>query len=223
MNRAAGGEPVQVSVEVREVLKSARQVSEWTGGAFDVTFGALAGLWRFDHDQNNVIPDMHEVRRRLPLIDYRAVRIDDDSRTVQLGRAGMSLHLGGIGKGYAIDRAVAILRTRGIRDFLIQSGGDIYAGGMNDGRPWRLGIQDPRGAENQLFAQIEISDGALSTSGDYERYFLRNGTRYHQSSIRPRVNRPGAREASRLWQPVRSSPTACRPGCSSWDRKQVWH
>ena len=178
VNRAAGGEPVQVSVEVREVLTRARQISEWTAGAFDVTFGALAGLWRFDHDQDNRIPDLHEVRRRLPLIDYRAVRIDA-AGTVQLARAGMSVHLGGIGKGYAIDRAVAILRSRGIRDFFIQSGGDIYAGGLNDGRPWRLGIQDPRGAADQLFAQIEISDGALSTSGDYERYFLRNGTRYH--------------------------------------------
>ena len=77
VNREAGVRPVPVSAEVREVLKTARQMSEWTGGKFDVTFGALSGLWKFDHDQDNVIPDMREVRRRLPLIDYRAIQIDD--------------------------------------------------------------------------------------------------------------------------------------------------
>lgn len=179
INRAAGREAVPVGAEVRDTLKHARQISEWTGGKFDVTVGALAGLWRFDHDQDNVIPDMREVRRRLSLIDYRAVRIDDAAETVQLVRAGMSMHLGGIGKGYAIDRAATILRARGIGDFLIQSGGDIYAGGMNAGRPWRLGIQAPRGPANQMFSQVDVSDSAVSTSGDYERYFVTNGTRYH--------------------------------------------
>ena len=86
------------------LLKTARQISEWTDGKFDVTFGALSGLWKFDHDQDNVIPDMREVRRRLPLIDYRAIQIDEDAGTVFLARKGMSMHLGGIGKGYAIDR-----------------------------------------------------------------------------------------------------------------------
>ena len=105
MNRAAGLEPVQVSAEVREALKAARKFSEWTDGKFDVTFNALSGLWKFDHDQDNVIPDMRDVRRRLPLIDYRAIQIDDAAGTVFLARKGMSIHLGGIGKGYAIDRA----------------------------------------------------------------------------------------------------------------------
>ena len=107
VNREAGVRPVPVSAEVREVLKTARQMSEWTGGKFDVTFGALSGLWKFDHDQDNVIPDMREVRRRLPLIDYRAIHIDDAAGTVFLARKGMSMHLGGIGKGYAVDRGAA--------------------------------------------------------------------------------------------------------------------
>ena len=179
VNRGAGGEPVRVSAEVRDVLTIAQEISEWTGGTFDVTFGALSGLWKFDHDQDQSIPDMREVRRRLPFIDYRAVRINVAAGTVQLARAGMSIHLGGIGKGYAIDRAAAILRGRGIDNFLIQSGGDLYAGGSNNGRAWRLGIQDPRGAPNRIFAEVELSDGAISTSGDYERYFVKNGTRYH--------------------------------------------
>ena len=95
VNQAAGVKPVEVSTEVRDVLKAARKISEWTGGKFDVTFGALSGLWKFDHDQDNVIPDMREVRRRLPLIDYRAIQIDDAAGTVFVARKGMSMHLGG--------------------------------------------------------------------------------------------------------------------------------
>jgi thiamine biosynthesis lipoprotein len=179
VNQMAGVQPVQVSADVREVLATARQMSEWTGGKFDVTFGALSGLWKFDHDQDNVVPDMREVRRRLPLIDYRAIQIDDVAGTVFLARKGMSIHLGGIGKGYAIDRGVNILRKRGVRDFMIQDGGDIYVGGLKDGRPWRLGIQDPRGAANHIFAELDLSDGTFSTSGDYERFFMNDGRRYH--------------------------------------------
>jgi thiamine biosynthesis lipoprotein len=179
VNREAGVRPVAVSAEVREVLKTAREMSEWTGGKFDVTFGALSGLWKFDHDQDNVIPDMPEVRRRLPLIDYRAIQIDESAGTVFLSRKGMSMHLGGIGKGYAIDRAAAMFRLRGLRDFMVQSGGDIYVAGKKDGRPWRLGIQDPRSAATRSFAELDLSDGTFSTSGDYERTFMKNGRRYH--------------------------------------------
>ena len=179
MNDAAGGPAVPVSAEVGELLRNARQISEWTGGRFDVTFGALSGLWKFDHDQDNVLPDMREVRRRLPLIDYRAIQIDEAAGTASISRKRMSVHLGGIGKGYAVDRGAAILRQRGFRDFMIQSGGDILVGGLNDGRPWRLGVQDPRGPADRTFAELDLSDAALSTSGDYERAFLKDGRRYH--------------------------------------------
>jgi thiamine biosynthesis lipoprotein len=179
VNQAAGVRPVKVSGEVRDTLKAARQISEWTGGKFDVTFGALSGLWKFDHDHDDLIPDMREVRRRLPLIDYRAIEIDDGAGTVFLTRKGMSTHLGGIGKGYAIDRAASLLRGRGFHDFMIQCGGDMYVAGLKDGRPWRLGIQDPRGPANHSFAELDLSDGTFSTSGDYERFFMKNGRRYH--------------------------------------------
>jgi FAD:protein FMN transferase len=179
VNRGAGVRPVPVSADVREVLKTARQMSEWTGGKFDVTFGALSGLWKFDHDQDNVLPDMREVRRRLPLIDHRAIQIDDGAGTVFVARKGISIHLGGIGKGYAIDRAAALLRGRGLRDFLVHLGGDIYVAGMKDGRPWRLAIQDPRGPADRTFAELDLSDSTVSTSGDYERHFLKDGRRYH--------------------------------------------
>jgi len=179
LNAAAGDRPVPISRDVVSVLQTAHQISEWTGGRFDVTFGVLSGLWRFDHDQDNSIPDMSEVRARLPLIDYRALKIDPAAGTAFLERAGMRVNLGGIGKGYALDRGIAIMRARGFRNFLIQSGGDMYAAGRRDGRPWRLGIQDPRGPGGQIFARIDVSDSTFSTSGDYERAFVREGRRYH--------------------------------------------
>src|SRR5437870_2307856 len=124
LNAAAGREAVAVSADTIAVLREARQISEWTAGKFDVTFGVLNDLWRFDHDQDNTVPDLAAVRRRLPLIDYRSLRIDNPPGTAFLTRTGMRANLGGIGKGYAIDRGVAILRRRGIRDFMLQSGGD---------------------------------------------------------------------------------------------------
>jgi thiamine biosynthesis lipoprotein len=111
LNDAAGVRPVPISSEVRDVLRAARQVGDWTSGKFDVTFGALADLWRFDHDQDNRVPDMAAVRPRLPLIDYQALRLDDAAGTAYLPREGMRVHLGGIGKGYAVDRAAAMLRA----------------------------------------------------------------------------------------------------------------
>jgi thiamine biosynthesis lipoprotein len=178
VNRAAGQQPVRVSPEVIDVLRVAREVGDWTGGKFDVTFGALADLWKFDHDQDNRIPPADAVRARLGLVDYQAVVVDESAGTVFLRREGMRLHLGGIGKGYAVDRAAALLRARGFRDFLIQAGGDLYAGGHAGPRPWRLGIRDPR-ASDRTFARLDVADGTFSTSGDYERFFIEDGRRYH--------------------------------------------
>lgn len=177
INANAGRAPVQVSRETIEVLRAAKQFGEWTGGKFDVTFGALAGLWKFDHDQDNQIPRPADVRARLPDIDVQAVELDVHDETVSLPRRGMRLHLGGIGKGYAVDRAAAILRAGGVSDFLIQAGGDLYASGDRGDRPWRAAIRDPRADRN--FAAMNLRDETFSTSGDYERYFIRDGRRYH--------------------------------------------
>ena len=179
MNAGAGQYAVPVSPEVLEVLGIAGQISDWTDGKFDVTFGALSGLWRFDHDQDNRIPNPEEVRRRLPLIAYEDIELDEAASTAMLKREGMVANLGGIGKGYAVDRAVDILHDHGVRDFMIQAGGDLYVGGRQGDRPWRLGIRDPRGPAEQSFATLELTDATFSTSGDYERFFLRGGRRYH--------------------------------------------
>ena len=179
LNAAAGDRPVPMHPEVLDVLRTAHQVSEWTGGKFDVTFAALSDLWRFDQDQDGRVPDPGDVRRRLPLISYRDLVLDDGADTAFLRRKGMRVNLGGIGKGYAIGRAADVLRARGLRDFMIQSGGDLYVAGLKDGRPWRLGIADPRDPDRRTFATIDLTDSTFSTSGDYERAFIKNGRRYH--------------------------------------------
>lgn len=178
VNAAAGERAVPVDRDVREILRVAQQVSEWTGGRFDVTFGPLADLWKFDQDQDDIVPTADAIRRRLPLIDYRQIQIDERAGTVFLKRKGMRIHLGGIGKGYAVDHAVKIFRDRGLRDFMVQAGGDMYAGGRRGDRPWKLGIADPRG-DHKPFATVELTDATFSTSGDYERFFIKNGVRYH--------------------------------------------
>jgi thiamine biosynthesis lipoprotein len=188
INAAAGRHAVQVGPDVRTVLRAARQVSGWTNGKFDVTFGPLADVWKFDHDQDNTVPAPKAIHARLGLIDYTAVEVDDARESVFLRRSGMRIHLGGIGKGYAVDRARDILRARGIRDFMIQVGGDLYVGGLQQGRPWRVGVADPRDP-TKVFGSLDLSDGTLSTSGDYERSFIKDGRRYHHL-IDPDLGQP---------------------------------
>jgi thiamine biosynthesis lipoprotein len=178
INRNAGVAPVSVSQDTINVLREAAEASVVTRGKFDITFGALSDIWRFDHDQDNIVPDRQLIEIRLTRIDYRAVQVDGTARTAFINRPNMKVHLGGIGKGYAVDHAIAILKSRGFADFLIQSGGDLYVAGSNGGTPWKLGIADPRGA-HEPFATLEIRDGTFSTSGDYERSFMKDGKRYH--------------------------------------------
>jgi len=190
LNEAAGEHPVHVAPEVLEVLEIGQKVSDWTEGKFDVTFGALADLWRFDdQDKDNRIPDPDEVRRRLPLINYHALILDHAAGTAFLQRKGMRAHLGGIGKGYAVEQAVKIFRDGGLQDFMIQAGGDLYVGGTKGGQPWKLGINDPRGPGGSSFAMIQLSNATFSTSGDYERFFMKDGVRYHHI-IDPATGQP---------------------------------
>src|SRR5690606_4141051 len=107
------------------------------------------GLWKFDQDNDGSLPEPTDVSARLPLVDYRGLLLDRERRTARLARRGQSLTLGGIAKGFIVDRAVAKLREAGLRDFLVQAGGDLYAAGRRGDRPWRVGIQDPRAGGGQ--------------------------------------------------------------------------
>lgn len=180
INHAAGKTPVKVSTETFELIRRAQEVSRRSDGKFDVTFGALAEVWRFDHDKNNRRPTDAEIRARLPRVDYKQVQLNEAARTVFIRRPDMKIHLGGIGKGYAVDRAVAMLRAAGLKDFIVQAGGDLYlAGSRPGGGPWMVGVQDPRGPRGAFFAEAPVRDASFSSSGDYERFFFQNGTRYH--------------------------------------------
>jgi thiamine biosynthesis lipoprotein len=179
LNAAAGDHPIPISKETMAAMLTARQVSEWTEGKFDITFGALSDIWKFDQDQDDTVPSQVAIAARLPLIDYRKLVIDPTAGTAFLQKKGMRAHLGGIGKGYAVDRAVAAMKSAGLSDFSIQAGGDLYVAGHRGDRPWRLGIADPRAPDGNIFARVELTDSTFSTSGDYERFFIKDGVRYH--------------------------------------------
>ena len=198
VNRAAGRDPVVVAPETFEVIQAAQDMSRRSEGAFDITFAAMRGLWKFDEDLEPRVPPDAEIQARRRLIDYRQVELDARARTVALRRTGMRLGLGGIAKGYAVDRAAAVLRKGGLRDFMVQAGGDLYVSGQKGDRPWMVGVKDPRGQHGpgeQHFAVAPIRDHAFSTAGDYERGFLLGGRRYHHI-IDPKTGYPATASRS---------------------------
>ncbi len=180
INAAAGKKAVPVSDEVFEVIELAQKVSRMTGGAFDITIGAFSGAWKFDQDRDGTIPSDEEIKKRKALVNYRDVILTrGKQKKVKLARAGQRINLGGIAKGYAVDRAEKVLRKQGLKDFILQAGGDLYVAGKKGDRPWRIGIRDPRGPRESSFAVAEIEDASFSTSGDYERFVFIGQRRYH--------------------------------------------
>ena len=198
INAQAGASPVRVSSEVFEVLTRSQEFAQKSSGAFDVSFYALRGLWHFDEDLTPTLPDPAELRRRLPLINYRNIQLSAKDKTVRLAKVGMAVNLGGIGKGYAVDAAVKLLRARGVVDGMVQAGGDLMLFGSKDGQPFKAGVRDPRSIDpSDFFAVCEVKDHAFSTAGDYERSFVRQGMRYHHI-LDPRTGQParGARSVT---------------------------
>jgi thiamine biosynthesis lipoprotein len=189
------GEGVAVSPETFEVLDRSKWIARASEGAFDITIGAFKGLWKFDEDNDGSIPRRADVLARLPLVGHESLVLDPSRRTARLARRGQSITLGGIAKGLIVDRAVAKLRENGLSDFLVQAGGDMYAAGRHGDRPWRVGIQDPRAGGDQArsadtsFAMLSLENSAFNTSGDYERFVMRKGQRYHHI-IDPRTGYP---------------------------------
>jgi len=179
INKAAGKEAVHVSAETFEVIEKSLEMSRKSHGAFDITFAAMKGLWKFDEDLEKKIPPAAEIARRRKLIKWTDVAVDPKARTVKLKRPGMRLGLGGIAKGYAVDRCAAVLRGEGLRDFMVQAGGDLFVAGSKGQVKWMVGVRDPRGGPRDIIARMPIQDHAFSTAGDYERSFVLNGKRYH--------------------------------------------
>lgn len=190
VNASAGVRPVAAGAELRAVVSRALEAAALSGGAFDPTWAGMRGLWRFGDAMEGVVPDDEAIERARAKVDWRRVVVDDDAGTIFLREKGMALGLGGIAKGHAVDRLAAIVRAAGIRDFTVRLGGDLYA----SGRPWTVGIQDPR-RPDAIVAMAELADQAFSTSGDYERYFVKDGVRYHHL-IDPATGRPATASRS---------------------------
>ncbi len=175
VNAEAAKGPVQISDELFDLLTQALGYSRLTEGAFDITYASVGYLYDF---RRHVKPDDEAIAKALPGIDYRHVILDPKARTVRFMREGVRIDLGGIGKGHAVDRGIQILQQRGISHGLVTAGGDSRIIGDRFGKPWVIGIRHPD-RKDEVIARIPLEDAALSTSGDYERYFDQDGVRYH--------------------------------------------
>ncbi|MBT3366280.1 MAG: FAD:protein FMN transferase [Nitrospina sp.] len=200
INASAGLRPVPVSPEVLEVISRALYWAEKSNGALDVSLGPVQELWEFDGDQPS-LPDKISLEQELSKVDYRKIQIKNE--TVYLKEKGMRLHLGAIAKGYAVDRAVNILKESNIHHALINAGGDLKTLGKRpDQTAWKIGLQHPRKPE-LILASFSLSEKAVATSGDYQKYFDHEGTRYHHI-LNPKTGYPvlGAMSATVITKTV---------------------
>ena len=189
INKAAGKSAVKVSPETMAVIEKSLEMSRRSEGAFDITYAAMRGLWKFDEEMDRKLPDPAEIAKRKKLINWRDVIVDKKAGTVKLRRAGMRLGLGGIAKGYAVDHCADVLRGEGFNDFMVQAGGDLFVSGRKGRVNWMVGVRDPRGGPTSVIAKMPIENQAFSTAGDYERGFVLGGRRYHHI-IDPKTGYP---------------------------------
>jgi len=203
VNEAAGKRAVGVSKESYDIVAEAVHASEISEGTFDITFESLHGLWKFDQDLDPHPPSEADVKAKLPLVNYKHIKLDAKATSIMLDAPGVRISLGGIAKGYAVDRAVSVLDQAKITSFYAQAGGDLFTRGKKpDGTEWQAGVHDPRGPEGSFFALLPTSDHAFSTAGDYERAYIANGKRYHHI-IDPRTGFPATASRSvTLWAPT---------------------
>jgi thiamine biosynthesis lipoprotein len=176
INRSGGKGWRKVSPETMEVIKTAQKIAELSEGGFDVTIGPLVELWRRAR-QKGIPPSNQEVKRTLNLVNFKELSVDP-GRGVYLKKEEMSVDLGGIAKGYAVDKAFELLKNHGCKNLIVNAGGDLRAGGTKFDQPWTIGIQHPRESQKNM-ARVSISDEAIATSGDYEKFFIHQGKRYH--------------------------------------------
>lgn len=177
VNAAAGVKPVAVSPETLTVLMWSLEIARLTGGAFNIAVGPAMDAWSVTHEPR--IPDDAELARLKPLLDLSQIQLNEQAGTVFLTQPHMRIDVGGIGKGFAADRAVAAMQAAGASAGVVALSGDIRTfGEMPDGRPFLFGIRHPR-MEGALLARVELRDEAISTAGDYERFFEKDGINYH--------------------------------------------
>jgi thiamine biosynthesis lipoprotein len=189
INRQAGISPVKVDPEVFDLINRSLKISGVTDGAFDITYGSIdKRLWNFDCTMTS-LPDAETAREAVRLIDYRKVILDEAAGTVLLKEKGMRIGFGGIGKGYAADRAKALLKKEGVQSGIVNASGDLVTWGTQaDRKPWTIGIAHPDDAR-RAFSWLNISDLAIATSGNYEKYALIDGKKYSHT-INPKTGIP---------------------------------
>ena len=189
INQQAGIQPVRVDREVFGLIQRSLRISALTQGAFDITYGSIdKSLWNFDTNMT-ALPSPETARQLVRLINYRNVWLDEAQCTVFLKEKGMRIGFGGIGKGYAAERARQLLRDQGVMSGIVNAAGDLTTwGNQPNGTPWTIGIADPN-AKNQAFSYLSISDLAVATSGNYEKYAVIHGKRYSHT-IDPKTGLP---------------------------------
>lgn len=175
VNDNAAKEPVAITAELFGLLQTSVQYSGLSKGAFDITYASVGYLYDY---RQHFHPDEKTIAAALPSIDYRQLRLDPVKRTVAFGKPGMRIDLGGIAKGYAVDRGIQILKDRGFTHSMVNAGGDTRVSGDRFGKPWIVGIRHPD-RKDEIAMRIPLVDAAFSTSGDYERFFDEGGVRYH--------------------------------------------
>jgi thiamine biosynthesis lipoprotein len=190
VNREAGRRPVAVGSELYDVVGLSLELREQTAGAFDITFAGCGRLWSFDLPR---IPDAGEIESCLPRVG-REIVLDPGNATVFLPESEARIGIAAIGKGYGVDRAAEVLERHGVENYIVDGGGDIRLAGRKGERPWGVGIAHPR-QPGRLYAALELDGGAVVTSGDYQKYFERDGVRYHHI-LDPRTGRPARRSAA---------------------------
>jgi thiamine biosynthesis lipoprotein len=191
LNRSRSTEAVPVSPELLHVLLRAREVSEQSDGAFDVTVGPLIELWGFDDKRaRDRVPGPAEIDEALRRIGFRSLEIDRGARTVRKQNPVLDIDLSAIAKGYAVDRIALALDGRGHKDYLVEVGGEVRcAGSSHRGTPWRVAVERPVEGKREVFRIVELSDRALATSGDYRNFYEVDGRRYSHT-VDPRSGRP---------------------------------
>ena len=175
INREAGKHPVTTTPEIVEVVERALYYSRLSEGAFDISFASVGQYYEYREGKS---PDAKQVARAKQDIDFRAIRLNVENRSIAYDKPGLQIDLGGIAKGYAVDRAINVLRNKGITVAVVAAGGDTRILGDLGDRPRTIGIRHPR-KKDEFVVMIPLQNTAISTSGDYERFFVKDGVRVH--------------------------------------------
>lgn len=189
INRHAGIKPVQVDREVFDLIQRSKRISHITQGAFDISYGSIdKSLWNFDQHMTT-LPNAETAKKMVRLINYRNIVLNEADGTVFLKERGMRIGFGGIGKGYAAERAKIILKQRGVQSGIVNAAGDLTVWGhQTNGERWTIGIANPNEI-TQAFSSLELGEGAVATSGNYEKFVLIDGKKYSHT-IDPKTGLP---------------------------------